>query len=138
MAKRFKDVKEMIAAMDCEGALQAAQYLVKTIENMGYTPPEMLPDLLVGVSRTLDTVAEKLAIDDEMKRLVGEFFARAGTWIERDVPHEITVKPLGKGMIAYTIKDPSGERRFESQARYFLPHLGRALAGDIPTDPDNE
>ena len=138
MAKRFRDVKEMIEAMDHQGALDAAKGLVHMIENMGYTPPEMLPGLLAGVSQTLDTIADKLAIDDEMKRIVSEFFARAGTWVEREAAHEITVKPLGKGMIAYTIKDPSGERRFESSARYFLPHLGRALAGDLPTDPDSE
>lgn len=145
MPRRFKDVKEMLAATDAKGALEAAKALVHHIEGMGYQPPEVWPQALAGTSALLDAVAARLCIDSEIKRVVSEFFVRVNAWMDNPKPLEITIKPIGNGMIAYCTKAPGNEAWplgsetwFETPARYFLPHLGRALVSDPPADPNNE
>jgi hypothetical protein len=134
MPKKFKDLAELTQAIDQKAALEDAHILVERIASMGYQSPEVMLDGLAIVAAILDGIAEKLAIDQQAKRVAKEFYARAVKWLKSDDGVGVTLKPVGGDRILIGFRDAMEDYEFETTIRYLLPHLGRALIGEVPPD----
>jgi hypothetical protein len=140
MPRRFKNVEELVRAVDVEEAQGLARDLVARIETLAFQPPASWIPILREIAETMDGKAKRVA--QELEVSVKE-------WLSSQ--REVTLKPLGKssadpkldglaqllweGRILISVRDEKGNQgEFVTPATDLLPNLSLALLGEVPSE----
>jgi hypothetical protein len=149
MPRRFKNVEELVRAVDVEEAQGLARDLVARIETLAFQPPASWIPILREIAETMDGIANSLAIEVEAKRVAQELEVSVKEWLSSQ--REVTLKPLGKssadpkldglaqllweGRILISVRDEKGNQgEFVTPATDLLPNLSLALLGEVPSE----